>query len=607
MLRKQERPSLPTSAGCAQLRAGMALALVAQAELLASGENVPAATASGTIGVWALALATAGAAGWFYFRQRRLARELDHAQTELAEQRQMLAAVVERCPLACTVLELWSDGTARLQTWNSEAARLFGLGAMSADGQTLEQLQLTEDARLYWQEVISRSQQVTAKSTWEHLMAGAQRRIETALIPLSRTGTATRRVCVVAEDITQRELFAHEVTESRRLRSLGELVGGLAHEFNNLLTPIIVNTNLLQLDYGADTRLQGELGLIEQSATRAASLTRRLLSFGRKTSEGAVAVPLAEAVKSCLALLQPTADRRIEWEKQVAPDLPSLWINPVDLNQIVFTLLAQARDSLMEKLTGARSDTWVPRLRVIVQALEPTAYAPRPADRERVLLGWQKLTVEDNGPGMEQAEAEQMFASRLSGKRHEKGAGLGLEIVWLLVTDAGGTVSVEATPGVGTKFNVVLPCWQRELGAQENVSLGEVAGKFGIQQVLLVEDDVLVARATGALLARLGLKVTTLRDGREAWEQLAAGKLQPDLLLLDVNMPRMNGVELVRRVREIRFAGQIVVMSGRIEGEELRELEALRVDRIMTKPFLQDDFVVVLGELAQQRRAGRGE
>ena len=402
--------------------------------------------------------------------------------------------------------------------------------------------------------------------------------------------------------VAKRRLMDHEVAQSRRLRALGELVGGIAHEFNNLLTPIIATTNLLQLERKADTPLQEDLGIIEQAGTRAAELTRRLLTFGRKTDERIQAVTIADAVANCFALLQPTADRRIEWTSFIPSGLPPLFLNPIDLNQIVFNLVINARDTLNEKLAQTRGMAWTPRLRVSAEELPPGARPMRVGGPSRTLAAWQQLTVEDNGMGIRPEIIDRIFEPFFTTKEVGKGTGLGLATIWHLVTDAGGEVTVESKAGESSKFHVAFPRWQAEppqQGSEAKPSAAPTATAG--RRILLVEDEPLVARTCAAMLTRFGHTVNHLTDGVDAQAHLATGQQLYDLLLLDLNMPRMNGVDLIRRVRETSFAGRIVVMSGRVTEEDRRTLEDLRVDFILPKPFTPEEFAEALGTTGARR------
>ena len=539
----------------------------------------------------ALAIAISG-----FLRQRMLSRRIARQTAELAEQRSLLAALYDKHPLATVVLEVAAQGPPRVVSLNPEAVRLFGLDPATAPRQLLTDLPLAPDLRAYFADVVARWRKSTQSARWEARMASTQKLIETSLIPLGPGEPGIQRLCVLSADITQRRLQDQEFAQSRRQSALGELAGGIAHEFNNLLTPIVASTSLLRIERQGDAALQSALEIIGQAANRAAELTRRLLAFGRRTDDRAQPVKVAEAVANCFALVQPTIDRRIEWESRVPSNLPPLQINPTDLSQIVFNLIINARDTLLERLGQPGDASWKPRLWVSAAELPAAAQQVRIARPGRHLAAWQRITVEDNGVGIPPEIIDRIFEPFFTTKDVGKGAGLGLATIWHLVTDAGGYITVESKVGEGTRFHVTLPRWQEDAGASPaEPPPVAVPAPAPARRILLVEDEPLVAQTAVAVLEHFGHTVTHLLDGAEAWNHLSAKPTQYDVLLLDVNMPRMNGVDLVRHVRETEFSGRIVVMSGRVDEADLNALKELRVDYILAKPFTPDELTAALG------------
>ncbi len=544
----------------------------------------------------ALALACL-AATWGFLHQRTLRQRIARQAAELAGQRSLLAALHDKHPLATVVLEVPARDPPRLISLNPEAVRLFGLDPATAPHRQLEELPLTADQRAYFGEVVARWRKTGRPAQWETRLAATQQLVETSLVPLGPGEADSQRVCVLSADITQRRLRDHEIAQSRRQSALGELAGGIAHEFNNLLTPIVATASLLQTEHREDPPLQAALQIIGQAANRAAELTRRLLTFGRRTDDQPQPVRLADAVANCFALLQSTVDRRIVWEAHLPPGLPPIQFNPIDLNQIVFNLVINARDTLLEKLAGPGGKAWTPCLRATVVELPPAARPLRPGNPGRKLVAWQRLTIQDNGLGIPPEIIDRIYEPFFTTKDVGKGSGLGLATVWHQVTDAGGYITVESKVGEGSKFHVTLPQWQAAAVASQPpagpAARAPVAGAG--RQILLVEDDPLVGRTAVVVLEHFGHTVTHLLDGAEAWSHLAQDQSKYDLLLLDVNMPRMNGVDLVRRVRSAHFSGRIVVMSGRVDEADLCALKELHVDYILPKPFTPDELAAALG------------
>jgi signal transduction histidine kinase len=224
------------------------------------------------------------------------------------------------------------------------------------------------------------------------------------------------------------------------------MVGGIAHEFNNLLTPIVLKVEMLREERESDTGLRRELEVISGAADRAATLTRRLLTFGRKGEQEPVEVRLADVVAANVDLIRPTCDARVELVVEVPPNLPSLVQNPADLHQIILNLMLNARDALHDKLQGHGDGP--ARLTLAVEPIgSGNGHGP----------SGQRIVVGDTGVGMPREVLERIFEPFFTTKEVGRGTGLGLATVWHLVQTCGGRVDVESTPGFGTTFRVDLP------------------------------------------------------------------------------------------------------------------------------------------------------
>jgi signal transduction histidine kinase/CheY-like chemotaxis protein len=542
----------------------------------------------------ALALVCAGAT-WGFLRQRTLSRRIARQSEELAEQRSLLGALYDKHPLATVVLDIPAQGVATLVSLNQEASLLFALRQDSSAGCSLDELNFTKEMRRYLEDAVGRYRSNSQPARWETRLPVSQRLLEVVTMPLGASAGGSR-LCVLSADVTKRRLMDQEIAKSRRLRALGELVGGIAHEFNNLLTPIMATASMLRSSKQPAVVSLAELNIIDQSAQRAADLTRRLLAFGRKTDEPARSVRLVEAVSNCEALLKTMIDRRIEWENDLPGDLAPVTFNPTDFNQIVFNLVLNARDTLLERLANNTNPAWHPRLRVAVTELPVNARPLRTGVSRDGLVGWQRFSVEDNGQGIPPEIVDRIFEPFFTTKEVGKGTGLGLSTVWHQVTDAGGEIVVETKVGEGTTFHLYFPRRETQSPLPQPEEPVKSASPLPVTagRVLIVEDELLIASATASILKRLGHVVSMQSDGQEAWKDLSTNGSNYDLLLIDLSMPNMNGVDLVRHLRTLPFAGGIVVMSGRVSDEDLQALKALNVDRILSKPFTTPQLTAVV-------------
>jgi PAS domain S-box-containing protein len=530
---------------------------------------------------------------WGYFRQRKLRKAISLQASALAEQQALLQALYDNIPMAMTVVDTGPPG-ARILSMNRQACALYFVDASEATGQPLDSLPVSEDIRRHLSEAIAHPMADGHIYTSETSLKIGKRILEVTAIPLaSPDSPETSRICVLVEDITKRRQQDAEVAQSRRLRAVGELVGGIAHEFNNLLTPVMLKTGEIQMSRPEDAALQQDIEVISLAVQRTAELTRRLLTFGRKVEHKAESVRLEAIAGGCFDLLKNTIDRRISWETSIPPDLLPLHLNATDLNQVLLNLLLNARDALLERLAGRNPATWTPKITVEAEQLPPSAFEMPKGQDGKTLLGWQRLTVRDNGLGMPPDIIERIFEPFFTTKGAGKGTGLGLATAWHLVTDAGGRLDVESTLGAGSAFHVFLPIWPT---VEEPAPAAETIEPAKPARVLLVEDEVLVADSVVEILKRGGHKVRQVRDGSEAWKHLAENIGSYDLLIIDVNLPGMNGIDIVARLREREFPGRILMLSGRFTSSDMAALTRLGIDRSLTKPFNMRQFLEAVGE-----------
>jgi two-component system cell cycle sensor histidine kinase/response regulator CckA len=524
---------------------------------------------------------------WGYFRQRKLRKEVSVQAAKLAEQGSLLQALYDNIPMAMTVIET-GPPPHRLLSMNRQAVNLYAVEYTGA-GATLESLKVSDDIRLHLLDAVARAHGTSLVSTRETLLKIGKRLLEITAVPLkSPIGIATTRICVLVEDITDRRHQEAEVARSRKLRAVGELVGGIAHEFNNLLTPVMLKAGEIQLSRPEDAELQRDVEVITKAVQRTAELTRRLLTFGRKADHSAESVRVETIAAGCFDLLKHTVDRRIEWEHLMPEGLSPLYVNATDLNQILLNLLLNARDALMERLSGRNAASWTPKITVEVSELPPEAFESPANQNGKVLLGWQRLTVRDNGLGMPSHVVERIFEPFFTTKDVGKGTGLGLATVWHLVTDAGGRVKVESVLGMGSAFFIVLPIWPTSL---KPVVAAVARSPAKAVRVLLVEDEMLVSRPIIQILERNGHTVRYFGNGQEAWHHLEKNLGEYDLLIIDVNLPGMNGIDVVARARELEFQGRIFMVSGRFTSSDMSALTRLRIDHSLTKPFNVQQFL----------------
>ncbi|MEO6992029.1 MAG: transporter substrate-binding domain-containing protein [Lacunisphaera sp.] len=537
-------------------------------------------------------------------RQRAMRRHIAGQAAELAGQQALLRTLYDNIPLAMCVLQSVPSGGYQILSINRQAEGYFNLTAEQAAGRQLLDISPGSEWIKQLSELLQRELTVQGYLREERTLVATRKRLIFTLVPMPPDTAGNARWCVLAEDITERRNLDEEIAQSRKLRAVGELVGGIAHEFNNLLTPIMLKVGQIELDWSHDTTLLAELSLIGEAVQRSSELTRQLLTFGRKSDQRAESLTLTNVVNNCFALLRLTMDRRIQWQQAVPPHLPPLYFSATDLNQIILNLVINARDTLLEKLNLPHGD-WTPCIRV--EATEITMEPIGPIDPTRAqgqIHRWQRLSIRDNGMGMTPEVRERIFEPFFTTKDVGQGTGLGLATVWHLVTAASGRIEVESIRGEGTVFHVYLPVLAVPAAATP-IPPSAPAPKAAPASIFIVDDDLLVASSVTAALQRAGHAVTHFPDGAVAWQFLQEHPNDFDLLILDVNMPGMDGIELAGRIRTSGlYQGKMIIASGRLSSDDLEEIAKARIDCILNKPFHIAELLDAVGNCLAAQKAG---
>ncbi|MDF3057556.1 MAG: sensor hybrid histidine kinase [Rariglobus sp.] len=416
-------------------------------------------------------------------------------------------------------------------------------------------------------------------------------------------------------DITAMKRMDAELLQSRKLRAVGEMVGGIAHEFNNLLTPMLLHAELLAHGHEHDLPLKSHLGPIRVGLDRARELTQRILTFGRRSVDACTFLDLEMVVRDNLDFLARTIDRRIQITLHPALNPEVVWANRSDLNQLVVNLVLNARDTLLEKAGGTPPAGWVPRIEISLESFtrasgardEPDPHTPR---------RWHRLTVRDNGLGISEEVRERVFEPFFTTKTVGQGTGLGLATAWHVSTALGGWIEIESREGEGSAFHVFMPASEKAADLPVPAAPPEMTAVVPPPpapareqpprlRVLLVEDSEIVAFATQRMIESFGHEVHCATDGQAAWTELASRPGYHDMVFTDLNLPGVSGVELVRRLREARFGGRVVVYSGYFSSEHEAALTLLSVDALLQKPFTRAQLGVLLEGAKKDEGGGR--
>jgi PAS domain S-box-containing protein len=498
---------------------------------------------------------------------------LDNARLYQAVQgnEQRLQAVVESSPLAIAELDL--SGAARW--WNGAAGSLLGWDSSSNDGVAVGALRIAaaDDAATaalarLWDR--TRHGEATVGVQLGALRENELLQLSVSTAPLLDHNGSVTGILAVAEDVTERQRMLEQFQQAERLSAMARLAGGVAHDFNNLLTVILGCSEILLRQIDPADPLVTEVEAIQRAGHRAAALTSQLLAIGHRQVGQPGVVDPDSIVRSMEPMLVRVVGEDVQLEL-VPPDPGGrILVDPAEIERAILNLAINARDAMPK---GGRL---VIRTRVVGADL------PAP---QRIVA----LAVSDTGTGMDEETAEHCFEPFYTTKGLAKGTGLGLAAVHAMVTQAGGQVSLDTAPGRGTTITLWFPAVEEDEASFADASL-EQDSSGGDELVLVVEDEDELRRLAVRELEERGYLVLAAANGVEALAVARSLERPVDLLVTDVVMPEMNGVELAESLVDLWPELAVLFMSGHLD-EGAMERHPLDPDAdLLPKPFTPDQL-----------------
>ncbi|HQF54112.1 MAG TPA: ATP-binding protein [Fibrobacteria bacterium] len=517
----------------------------------------------------------------------RIHADLSHAQSRHREAEHRLSLILDAASDQMVLLRLEpSDGVLRFVAGNRAfALEAFPDGDLSDLGDLLDRkfddvaslLSLKSQSRM-----MHRSDQLEAAVrsgqpvVWDDEWDSPEGRVlhERSDIPILE-GDVCTHVLRVAHDVTgrwrdqeERAALEKKAFQSQKMEAIGTLAGGVAHDFNNILGAVVGKTNVAISRLAPDHCAREPLDDILAACKRAKALVRQLLDFGRPDPGRRLHVDLSTVVREVVRLLRSAASARVRFVVEAPDHGIAVEADPSRLQQVVLNLVTNAVQAI-----GARAGTVKIRLE--------TNSTP---EQGRIVV----LSVEDDGCGMPPETMQRIFEPFFSTKEKGQGSGWGLAVAHAAIREMGGSIGVRSSEGEGTVFTVELPAVEMDPGpgpADSGVFDRNCLPRSAAQvRLLLVDDEPLILSAYAELLETMGCQVVRAQSPLKAVEILENREEAIDLLITDVSMPQMSGLELVRKARESRRGIPIILLSGNMGREEREEAESLGVGVCLAKP-----------------------
>jgi len=548
-----------------------------------------------------LALATACFWAWYlqrFFTDRR------RAEATLAAALRRLESILDSATQVAIIL---TDPVGTIQVFNRGAEHLLGWRSEEVLGR--ETPLLWHDAK----EIEDRSRELKAagfvlnapfdalvllarnnqpeRRKWRfHTRRGGVRSVDLVITRVDGIHGEIAGFLGIATDITQQEaaesalrLQEEQLRQSQKMDAIGQLAGGVAHDFNNMLAGILSSAELLAQDFQEEDRRSRLVKLIASASHRAADLTGKLLSFSRKGKVLSTPVDLHRIIQDALLLLQRSIDRRIELQLDLeAGSEPHVMGDPSQLENALLNIAINARDAMPE---GGL-------LRIRTQTVDLDAAFCSSSSFPLVPGPFVKIVISDTGCGIPPEILDRIFEPFFTTKPVGKGTGLGLSAVYGIVKDHKGLLEVNSTPQVGTSFTIYLPLDSR---TPAPASLpDDPHAHRGAGTILVIDDEDVVRSTLAMVLQSLGYDVILAQDGMEGLGLYETNAQNIQLVLLDMVMPGLSGKETFRRLRALDPSVRVIISSGFSSDLSITGLMEEGLRGFLHKPFGRSELMKAL-------------
>ncbi|MFZ5774774.1 MAG: GAF domain-containing protein [Thermodesulfobacteriota bacterium] len=358
----------------------------------------------------------------------------------------------------------------------------------------------------------------------------------------------------IAKDITEKSSLQEQLRQAQKMEAVGTLAGGIAHDFNNILTPILGFTELALERCEPASPLASDLSQVLQAARRAKDLVKQILSFSRQSTQERKPLQLHLVLKEALKLLRASLPSSIEIRQQIVSANDTVLADPTQIHQVLMNLCTNAHHAMRGLSSGVLG---VELARIILDE----------SDAKTTVLGltpgpYLQLSVSDTGCGMDHATMEKIFEPYFTTKAKGEGTGLGLAVVHGIMQGYGGHISVYSEPGKGTTFNLYFPAMEAVRPTLGQGLLKEGLPQGNNERIMVVDDEAPIVEMHSRVLSSLGYAVTGFSNCEEAMKAIRTRLDDFDLIITDMTMPRLNGIDLSREIQAIRPGMPVILCTG---------------------------------------------
>lgn len=468
-------------------------------------------------------------------------------EVALRETNEALQALIQSSPLAIIAL----DPSGNVKVWSKAAERIFGWSAHEVIGRSLPIVpDGKQDEFRALRERVVRGEQLNDVEARRRRKDGSPIEVRISAAPLYDSKGDVSGIMAVLADYTEQKKLEEQLRQAQKMEAVGQLAGGVAHDFNNILTAIIGYGSILLMKMRDDDPLKHNAEQILAAAQRAAALTKSLLAFSRKQILDSKPVNVNDIITRMKGLLSRIIGEDIEL--RIAPAARDLIVlaDAGQLEQVLMNFATNARDAMAD---GGLLTIEAELLELDEEYIKTHAYG-EPGK-------YAVVSMTDTGAGMDEEVRKRIFEPFYTTKELGKGTGLGLAMVYGIIKQHKGHINVYSELGKGTTFKIYLPIVEAVV-AEETRSMELTGILGGVETILLAEDDAEVRKLTKNVLEEFGYTVIEAEDGEEALNKFTGNEDSVRLLLLDVMMPKKNGREVYKEIRRTHPAMKALFMSG---------------------------------------------
>ncbi len=389
-------------------------------------------------------------------------------------------------------------------------------------------------------------------------------------------------------DLTERKKLEHQFLRAQRMESIGTLAGGIAHDLNNILAPIMMSIDILK---GLSDKPEAQciLETIELSAKRGADIVRQVLSFARGVEGERVEIQPRHLMHDLEHIIKDTFPKDIQLQFSIPNDIWTILGDPTQVHQVLLNLSVNARDAMPD---GGSLTISVENCTLDEQYLAASIQVKA----GRYIL----ISVTDTGRGVPPGLLDKIFEPFFTTKEHGKGTGLGLSTVMGIVKSHNGTINVYSELGRGTTFRVYLPAQESALEDSKKTSEKSGLPRGNGETILVVDDEASIVAITSKTLETYGYRVLTASDGAEALASYVENKAEIAVVLIDMAMPIMDGPAAIRALKKINPAVKIIAASGLNTAMGVAKMSRTTVKHFMMKPYTADALLTTIRTLLNE-------